>query len=83
MIFHSVTPLTHERIHHLEHCHHQQVLLRNEGRVADAGALGLGLMTYGLDNDSAEAVERQRQLGVQGAIVDDVQAMMGTNRVTE
>ena len=53
-----------------------QVLLANEGMVAQASALALGLMTYGLENDSGAALERQRQLGVQGAIVDDVQALM-------
>ena len=53
-----------------------QVLLANEDMVAQASMLALGLMTYGLENDSREALERQRQLGVQGAIVDDVQALM-------
>ena len=54
-----------------------QVLLANDAMVLEASALGLALMTYGLENDSPAAVERQKQLGVQGAIVDDVQAMMG------
>ena len=53
-----------------------QVLLADECMVVQASALGLGLMTYGLENDSGAALERQRQLGVQGAIVDDVQALM-------
>ena len=53
-----------------------QVLLGNEGMVAQASALALSLMTYGLENDSSAALERQQQLEVQGAIVDDVQALM-------
>ena len=54
-----------------------QVLLANEGMVLEAERLGLGLMTYGLENDEEAGIERQRQLGVKGVIVDDVQALMG------
>ena len=54
-----------------------QVLLANESMVLEAERLGLGLMTYGLENDEEAGLERQRQLGVKGVIVDDVQALMG------
>ena len=54
-----------------------QVLLANEGMVSEAERQGLGLMTYGLENDEETGIERQKQLGVKGVIVDDVQALMG------
>jgi len=54
-----------------------QVLLANEGMLVEAEGRGLGLMTYGLENDEETSIERQRRLGVRGVIVDDVQALMG------
>lgn len=54
--------------------------MANEGVVVDAEVQGLGLMTYGLENDNEAAIEKQRGLGVQGVIVDDVQVLMGRTR---
>jgi glycerophosphoryl diester phosphodiesterase len=45
--------------------------------LVEAEGRGLGLMTYGLENDEETSIERQRRLGVRGVIVDDVQALMG------
>lgn len=52
-------------------------LRANEGSVAVARAQGLTLYTYGQGNNDAEWLARQQALGVAGAIVDDVEAVMG------
>eukprot|EP00955_Chlamydomonas_euryale_P096190 364991-Chlamydomonas_euryale.AAC.1 len=56
------------------------MLLRDEAMVASATARGLRMLTYGLDNNDAEGVARQAQLGTSGVIVDDVAGLMGMLR---
>lgn len=48
------------------------VLKVQEHLLKVARAQGLKVMTYGLGNDDAEWVKRQSELGVHGAIVDDM-----------
>jgi glycerophosphodiester phosphodiesterase len=47
-------------------------LMAAQEMVAEAKALRLKVMTYGLDNNSPEVVAQQGKLGVLAAIVDDV-----------
>lgn len=54
------------------------VLMANQGMVADARARGLATMTYGLENNDLASVRRQGALGVQAAIIDDVEAAMAS-----
>lgn len=37
---------------------------------------GLRMMTYGSSNDDVEWVLKQRELGINGVIVDDVEAVV-------
>jgi glycerophosphoryl diester phosphodiesterase len=53
-----------------------KVLLSQEDIVPAAKALGLGLMTYGLENDNDDAIVVQKELQLEGVIVDNVQALL-------
>jgi len=55
------------------------ILLANESMAQEAQARGLGLMTYGLENDDASAIVKQYELGVAAAIVDDVEGLMSSS----
>ena len=52
------------------------VLMKNESIVREAASLGLQVMTYGLENDDRNAVMRQKEIGLAGAIIDNVQGLM-------
>ncbi len=56
------------------------VLLQQEHMVAQARSAGLVVMTYGLDNNTLEAIQKQKDLGVHAAIVDDVFAVHAAMR---
>ncbi len=56
------------------------VLLQQEEIVSEARSAGLVVMTYGLDNNTIEAIQKQRDLGVHAAIVDDVFAVHAAMR---
>mmetsp|Transcript_11690 Transcript_11690/g.20757 ORF Transcript_11690/g.20757 Transcript_11690/m.20757 type:complete len:325 (-) Transcript_11690:1097-2071(-) len=49
------------------------ILMANKPMVQVATAQGLKVLTYGLENDDAACIEQQLDLGVHGAIVDDVE----------
>jgi glycerophosphoryl diester phosphodiesterase len=53
-----------------------QVLLSRPEMAAEAAALQLRLMTYGLENNDRAGQQKQRDLGVSGVIVDDVQGAL-------
>ncbi len=57
------------------------VLMANVGLVQDAAALGLKVLTYGLENNQVEVVSTQQKLGVHAAIVDDVESTLPLLRV--
>lgn len=56
------------------------VLLQQEGIVESARDCGLQVMTYGLENNDGASLERQAELGVAAAIVDEVDAVMARQR---
>ena len=47
-----------------------------QGEVQLARDQGLRMMTYGSSNDDVEWVLKQRELGINGVIVDDVEAVV-------
>ncbi|GAX85412.1 hypothetical protein CEUSTIGMA_g12828.t1 [Chlamydomonas eustigma] len=53
-----------------------KVLLSQEHVVPTAKALGIGIMTYGLENDDDAAIVKQKALELEGVIVDNVQALL-------
>ncbi|GAX86347.1 hypothetical protein CEUSTIGMA_g13759.t1 [Chlamydomonas eustigma] len=57
-------------------CVQRQVLLSKEHVVPTAKALGIGIMTYGLENDDDAAIVKQKALELDGVIVDNVQALL-------
>lgn len=52
------------------------VLRKEERYVSLAHERGLKVMTYGLENDDINWVRRQSEIGVHGAIVDDVATIL-------
>jgi glycerophosphodiester phosphodiesterase len=52
------------------------ILMKNESMVDQAASMGLRVMTYGLENDDRGSVVRQKELGVAGAIIDNVEGLM-------
>ncbi|GFH14788.1 GP-PDE domain-containing protein [Haematococcus lacustris] len=52
------------------------VVMSQPDLVAQARALSLAVMTYGLDNDQPDCVRQQKEWGVQAAICDDVASVL-------
>ncbi|KAJ9525359.1 hypothetical protein QJQ45_003244 [Haematococcus lacustris] len=52
------------------------VVMSQPDLVAQARALSLAVMTYGLDNDQPDCVRQQKEWGVQAAICDDVACVL-------
>lgn len=81
------TPRTYIHTRYTYHTHHTyfkrphtlpgivapaSVLLANKGMVAAAEAANLTVLTYGRENNEPENVRKQAELGVRGAILDEV-----------
>lgn len=54
------------------------ILLANKGMVAEAEAANLAVLTYGRENNEPENVRKQAELGVKGAILDEVELVVSS-----